>query len=753
MTSESLQSLDFPFRKGPIAFALILLTAFLAGTTWGEEEGAEERSPNQLIKENSPYLLQHAYNPVDWYPWGDEAFALARVTGKPIFLSVGYSTCHWCHVMERESFDNPEIAALMNEHFVNIKVDREERPDVDRVYMYYVEASTGRGGWPMNVWLTPDLNPIFGGTYFPPFTRSGRLGLPDVITHIAKLWEENREEIEDRSANDLNLLEQWLRQPTSGDLPAHTELLEKTYERISSSFDPQSGGFGPAPKFPRTSILTFLFHYYAWKGADHSEGKRALEMAILTLRKMAHGGIQDHLGGGFHRYSVDAQWHVPHFEKMLYDQAQLANAYLDAYQITRDELFADTVRSILQYVNRDLSHPDGGFYSAEDADSIAADGSGEEKEGAFYIWRREEIKGYLDPKEAEILSGHLGVEAIGNVAHESDPQGEFMGWNVLKVSQSIETVAERAQLSSEEATALFHLARDKLLEARGGRPRPFRDDKIITAWNGLMISAFARASRILRQPDYLRSAERAASFIEANLYLPEDDTLLRIFRNGPGSIRGFCQDYAYLIQGLLDFYESSLDFRWLQLAIKLQRSQDRQFHDPEGGGYFSDSGRDSSILIRLKEPFDGSEPAPNSVSALNLFRLAEMTGISSFRNAGQEILQTFSTTLADSPISMPLLVTAIDFLRAKSKQIILAGNAHDERTVQMLEEIFRHYLPNKIVLLADGGAGQEFLMRNLKAFEAIEPIGGLTTAYVCEDYLCKLPTSDLAVLADLLAQQ
>ena len=753
MTFESHQSRESPFRNGPAALASILLAAFLAGTTWCAGEGAEGRSPNRLIGENSPYLLQHAYNPVDWYPWGEEAFALARDTGKPIFLSVGYSTCHWCHVMERESFDNPTIADLMNRHFVNIKVDREERPDVDRVYMYFVEATTGRGGWPMNVWLTPDLTPIFGGTYFPPFSRSGRLGLPDVVTHIARLWEENREEIEVRSTEDLNRLQQLLSQPTSGVLPAHAELLAKAYERISSSFDPQSGGFSPAPKFPRTSVLTSLFHHYAWKGAHHSERQRALEMATVTLRKMAHGGIQDHLGGGFHRYSVDAHWHVPHFEKMLYDQAQLADAYLDAYQITRDELFADTVRGILRYVTRDLSHPEGGFYSAEDADSLAPDGSGEKKEGAFYIWRREEIKGHLDPKEEKILRGHFGVEAIGNVAHESDPQGEFIGWNVLKVTQSIDTLAERAQLSSEEATALLHLAKEKLLAARAARPRPFRDDKIITAWNGLMITAFARASRILRQPDYLQRAERAAAFIEKHLYLTEGNKLLRIYRNGPGSIPGFCQDYAYLIQGLLDLYESSLDFRWLDLAIKLQRSQDSQFLDPEQGGYFSDSGRDSSILIRLKEPFDGSEPAPNSVSALNLFRLAEMTGISSFRETGQGILMAFSATLTQSPLSMPLLVSASDFLRTKSKQIILAGNAHDERTVQMLEEIFRHYLPNKIVLLADGGAGQEFLMRNLKTFEAIEPIGGVTTAYVCEDYLCKLPTSDLAVLADLLAGQ
>ena len=730
---------------------LALLSTFTIAA--GSEEEASGRSPNRLFNQTSPYLLQHAYNPVDWYPWGEEAFSKARAEGKMIFLSIGYSTCHWCHVMERESFNDPEIASLMNEHLVSIKVDREERPDIDRVYMQFVQATTGSGGWPLNVWLTPDLKPVVGGTYFPPASMRGRPGFPDMVGRIAKMWKENRDELDAQSSEIIKYLETALNATDVERTELSPEILAGTFRQVSAAFDPEEGGFSPQPKFPRPVTLAFLFHYSDWKESASKEGKKAREMALFTLRKMARGGVHDHLGGGFHRYSVDRWWHVPHFEKMLYDQAQLANAYLDAYQITEDVLYAETATDILEYVIRDLSRPAGGFFSAEDADSIADAGGKEKREGAFYIWKKEEISKLLDEEEARVFNHRYGVESIGNVSRESDPHHEFIGYNVLIERASLYESAKHAGLPPERAAEVLASAKRKLLFARQKRHRPALDDKVITAWNGLMISAYARASQILREPKYLYRAERAAAFIESNLYRPESATLFRSYRVGPSDIPGFCQDYAFLIHGLLDLYESSLDFHWLDLAIKLQNSQDSQFLDQERGGYFADTGTDPSILLRLKDSYDGSEPSPNSIAALNLFRLAEMTGIASYNQNGERTLKAFSKTLSQAPFSMPQLVVAFDFFRDSTKQIIIAGDREDQQTLRMLQEVYRHYIPNKIILLADGGVGQKFLRKNLEIFESIAPIDGLTTAFVCENYVCQLPTNDLTVLAGLLVRR
>ncbi|HRJ70804.1 MAG TPA: thioredoxin domain-containing protein, partial [Terrimicrobiaceae bacterium] len=509
-------------------------------------------SLNRLAGEKSPYLLQHKDNPVDWRPWGPEAFAEAARTNKPVFLSIGYSTCHWCHVMAHESFENPDIAALMNEHFVNIKVDREERPDVDRLYMAFVQATTGGGGWPMSVWLTPGGEPFFGGTYFPPEDRYGRAGFPNILTQISRLWQEDRGRVESEGRRVTAALRESLQSAAAGNDPEGAEPLDRALASFTRSFDAEHGGFGGAPKFPRPSVINFLLRS-AMRGSG-DESIRAREMALATLRHMAAGGLRDHLGGGFHRYSVDAFWHVPHFEKMLYDQAQLAISYIEAWQLTQEAHYADIARETLEYVLRDMTHPAGGFFSAEDADSLLCHGGSEHAEGAFYVWSRSEIRDALGGN-AEEFCRHYGVEEAGNAPAGSDPQGEFTGKNILIVRGAGEsrTLAE---------------SRAKLLALRNERPRPHLDDKILTAWNGLMISAFARAGAAFGETRYLAAARRAADFLAT--HLTREGRLLRTWREGAGDIGGFAEDYACLIQGLLDLYEATFESRWLHWALDLQ---------------------------------------------------------------------------------------------------------------------------------------------------------------------------------------
>src|ERR1041385_2435146 len=471
---------------------------------------------NRLAREKSPYLLQHADNPVEWFPWGDEAFAKARAEKKPIFLSIGYSTCHWCHVMAHESFENEEVAAIMNREFVNIKVDREERPDVDRVYMTFVQATTGGGGWPMSVWLTPELKPFVGGTYFPPEDRWGQPGFTKVLERIAAAWKQDREKISEQGAKIIAALEQSVAGIVDPGERLGRKTLDAAYQQIARSYDAHEGGFSVAPKFPRPVTLNFLARVYARKPNSDS-GKHALEMNQFTLRKMAAGGMHDHLGGGFHRYSVDAYWHVPHFEKMLYDQAQLAIAYLEAFQITRDPLFESVARDVLDYVRRDMTAKDGGFFSAEDADSCVPDNPTKKAEGAFYVWDKKEIDSALGPV-AEVFNFHYAVKAEGNVPAGGDPHGEFTGKNILIELGSIAGTAKHFGKEEGEIRAILAKARETLFALRAKRPRPHLDDKIITAWNGLMISAFARAAQVLDDPDYLETAIRAATFLSKELY-------------------------------------------------------------------------------------------------------------------------------------------------------------------------------------------------------------------------------------------
>ena len=519
---------------------------------------------NRLAREKSPYLLQHAHNPVDWLPWGEEAFAKARQENKPIFLSIGYSTCHWCHVMAHESFESEEVAAIMNREFVNIKVDREERPDVDRVYMTFVQATTGGGGWPMSVWLTPELKPFVGGTYFPPEDRYGQPGFSKVLERIAAAWKQGHEKIAEQGTQIIAALAQ--AEASGGEA---TQLgaaaLDAAYQQIGRSYDAHEGGFGTAPKFPRPVTFNFLFRVYA-RAPESASGKHALEMNLFTLRKMAAGGMHDHLGGGFHRYSVDAFWHVPHFEKMLYDQAQLAVAYLEAFQITREPLFEEVARDILDYVRRDMTAKEGGFFSAEDADSeVPVAGAGDpghsaKAEGAFYVWTKKELDAALG-SSAGIFNYHYGVQPDGNVPPVADPHAEFTGKNILIELQTVAETAKHFKKEEAEVRELLAKSRATLLALRAKRPRPHLDDKIITAWNGLMISAFARGAQVLDDPGYLEAATRAATFVRTQLYDESRKILVRNFREGRSEVEGFADDYAFVIQGLLDLYEASFDVR------------------------------------------------------------------------------------------------------------------------------------------------------------------------------------------------
>src|SRR5436305_8651380 len=758
-----------------------------------EIQPAHPEHANRLAKEMSPYLLQHAHNPVDWYPWGEEAFAKARRENKPICLSIGYSTCHWCHVMAHESFENEETAAVMNREFVNIKVDREERPDVDRVYMTFVQATTGGGGWPMSVWLTPDLKPFVGGTYFPPVDRYGQPGFTKVLERIAAAWKQGHEKIADQGSKIVEALRESQTAPPESPAKIDHQALQTAYEQLSRSFDDKEGGFGTAPKFPRPVALNFLTRFYA-RDPKSESGKHALEMDLITLRKMAAGGMHDHLGGGFHRYSVDHYWHVPNFEKMLYDQAQLANAYLDALQITRDPhltpLVAPTgrdlgeedakrqvrvefeavVRDILDYVARDMTSKEGGFLSAEDADSpvpVAAvydrrtneseknESSDahraplQKSEGAFYVWTEKQVDSALGD-DSPVFKFHYGVQPHGNAPEGSDPQDEFRGKNILIERHTIAETAKHFKKSEDEIRQSLMRSREKLLTIRNKRPRPHLDDKIIAAWNGLMISACARGAQVLDEPRYLESATRAAKFLRANLYDAKSKLLFRNYRESRSDIEGFADDYAFVIQGLLDLYEASFDIEWLKFAIQLQETQDRLFFDDKNGGYFSNSGKDESVFLRMKDDNDGAEPAASSVAALNLLRLSQIRDDKQMAERTRKTIDAFATTLSHFPSAMPQMLVALDYSLSKPRQIVIAGKKDAPETKALLREVHRHFLPKTILVLADGAEGQKFLGEKNETIRAMSLVKGKPAAYVCENFTCKAPVTDEAHLGELL---
>ncbi len=709
---------------------------------------------NRLAQEKSPYLLQHAQNPVDWFPWGDEAFAKAQAEDKPIFLSVGYSTCHWCHVMEHESFESAAIAAFLNEHYVSIKVDREERPDVDQVYMTFVQATTGHGGWPMSVWLTPELRPFTGGTYFPPTDVPGRPGFITVLRRIAELWKSDRTQIEEKAGSLLAALREAETEVIASDADQwdSAKTVKLGLAQYARMFDSQQGGFGGAPKFPRPVNLQFLLKLAATKDPKSQDPDTARGMALYTLRKMAAGGMHDHLGGGFHRYSVDAEWHVPHFEKMLYDQAQLVQVYLAAYQISDDAMFANVARDILHYVGQDLTSPEGGFYSAEDADSLPKLDSLRRSEGAFYIWTDAEIREVLPPDRATEFCGIYGVEADGNVLPDSDPHGELAGENVLIQRLTPTEAAARFQRSLNEMEDRLNADRSALFDRRGLRPRPHLDDKILTAWNGLMIGAFARAAQVLNDPAYLIAAQRAADFIRTNLFDATSGELFRSYREGPSTIRGFAADYAFLIHGLLDLYETDFDLAWLRWARRLQDTIDLHFWDQTRGGYFSTSDHDPAILLRLKEDYDGAEPTPNSVAVLNLWRFGHIYHNDVMLSHARHAVEALASRLEAQPFAMPLLLVGATLLDTPPIHLILhSPSAGDPRLAALLAEAHRRYLPQLIVLqIADAESRDYFAPRhsvieNLPA-QAAEP-----TAYLCENFACQLPVTEPEELRKIIA--
>jgi hypothetical protein len=680
---------------------------------------------NRLAREKSPYLLQHAHNPVDWYAWGEEAFEKARREDKPIFLSIGYSTCHWCHVMERESFENEAIAELINRWFVPIKVDREERPDIDQIYMAYVQASTGGGGWPMSVWLTPELKPFVGGTYFPPDNRYGRAGFPVVLERIAEAWKTDRAKIVESSEAVMAQLQSRASSadPRGADQPIEASVLDSAFQIFRRAFDTKLGGFGGAPKFPRPSIHNFLLRY-----AHRTGNEEAREMVIETLLAMARGGMNDQLGGGFHRYSVDEYWFVPHFEKMLYDQAQLAISYLEAFQLTGDEKLAVAARRTLDYVARDMTSPEGAFYSAEDADSAPDVAHPKEKsEGAFYIWRFAEVREALGEDRAREFAHYLGIEEAGNV--RNDPHGEFGGRNILFEAHTPEGPAAVAM--REAAQTLF--------ERREKRPRPHLDDKILTSWNGLMISAFAKGAAILDHKPYAEAAGRAADFLLNTLRRP-DGFLLRRYRESEAAIDGMLDDYAFFAQGLLDLYEATFEFRYLAAALAITEKQRELFED-ESGGFFASAQPDAVALMRIKDDYDGAEPSGNSISLSNLLRLARITGRSDLERSARGIVAALRLRAAESPFGLPQFLAACEFDLAPSREIVIAGTAGGP----MLRRLWKSFDPNRILLYAAPEiAGWQ------PATASMTAAPNETAVFLCENFTCQAPAGNEADLGQLL---
>ncbi|KPJ59198.1 MAG: hypothetical protein AMJ46_12250 [Latescibacteria bacterium DG_63] len=705
---------------------------------------AEDRHTNRLVNEKSPYLLQHAHNPVDWYPWGEEAFSRARNEDKPVFLSVGYSTCHWCHVMEEESFSDPSMARIMNKHFVCIKVDREERPDVDRVYMSAVVAITGQGGWPLTVFLTPEKRPFFGGTYFPPEDRMGMSGLKTVLLSVTEAWTNRREHVLRSSETLLEIIQKKSGHTDARRLPLGEQVLRSAYEYFSENFDSRSGGFGQAPKFPSGHSLSFLLRYWKRTGS-----KQALDMVEKTLSAMARGGIYDHLGGGFHRYSTDQEWHVPHFEKMLYDQAVLSRAYLEAYQVTKNSEYARTAGEVLDYVLRDMTGSDGGFYSAEDADSaVSAREPEKSKEGAFYVWSKSEIIEALGEEDAETVSFHFSVEAEGNVVH--DPHGQFGGKNILHEVHTIEETAERFRTSHSQMAAVLKRAKERLFSVRSERPRPHLDDKVLVDWNGLMIAGLAFGSRVLEEHRYLEAAQDAADFVLEHL-LRKDGRLLHTYRDGQARVLGTIEDYAFFVFGLFELYEASFDLRYLEEAKRLTREMLRLFWDEDGGGFFFTASDAEPLPVRQKEVHDGAFPSGNSVATLDLLLLGRLTAEKGFEEKAKTLVETFSDDITRAPSAFTQLLSSLDFSLGPSKEIVIVGEKEDQGTRDLLTSVHRRFLPNKVVaVLPPSGEERERVIDLIQFLKNYHLINDQATVYVCQDYACQLPTTSRTKLEFLL---
>lgn len=689
---------------------------------------------NRLQSEKSPYLLQHAENPVDWYPWGEEAFAAAKSQNKPIFLSIGYSTCHWCHVMEHESFEDSSTAEVMNKNFINIKVDREERPDVDHLYMTTVQLLTGGGGWPMSVWLTPNLKPFYGGTYFPPDEKYGRPGFKSLLNEIAGIWEKDRNRV-DASAEQITTAVKEAMQAGSAIQSMEldrTDLLRRAFTHLEQAYDRTRGGFGKAPKFPMPGYMNFLLYYYG-----ETKNQAALEMATQTMRKIIQGGITDQLGGGFARYSTDENWLVPHFEKMLYDNAQLISVMVTLFQATGDPFFASAIRNAADYVLRDLKNKEGGFFSAEDADS-------EGKEGAFYVWTLAELKKHLSGEMAEAFIYRWGVSAHGNF---SDPHTGDVGMNILYQAHSIEETAKQINMSKDETEKLLIEAQKKLFEVRSRRIRPHLDDKIISEWNGLMISALARAGATLGESAYLEAAGRAAQFLRDYLYDESNKILFRRWREGERKIPGFLTDYAFVVQALIDLFEANGHPDWLEWAAELHEKMIENFWEEKGG--FSMS-RSSDLLFSIKEDSDNVIPSGNSVAAMNSIRLGRLYGRTDWVTQAEQTIKAFSPTLKVHPPALLNLLTALIVLEKDPPQIVIAGPRGRADTNLLLEAAHRVFRPGKTVVIAAPGQIQDRLAKINPAFKSMRPVDENAAAYVCENFSCQKPVTKVEELKECL---
>jgi uncharacterized protein YyaL (SSP411 family) len=693
----------------------------------------EDGSPkftNRLFLESSPYLRQHAHNPVNWYPWGDEAFETARRLGRPVLLSVGYSTCHWCHVMEEESFEDLEIARFLNEHYVAIKVDREERPDIDAVYMAAVQALTGGGGWPMTVWLTPEREPFYGGTYFPARDgdRGVETGFLTLVRALREAYDSQPENVSKNAATFVRAIGEQLA-PAAGEALPGVEVLRKAAAYYEDQFDPAAGGTRGAPKFPSGLSPRFLLRYHRRTGES-----RFLDMAAQTLAKMARGGIYDQVGGGFHRYATDAKWLVPHFEKMLYDNALLAVAYLETFQATGREEFAHVARDILRYVERDMTSPEGAFYSATDADSL--DPEGRRGEGWYFTWAPEEIDAALTPDEAALVKAHYGVA----------PEGNFEGRNILHVAQELPALAAALDLEEAEAQRLLARAREKLYQARRLRPAPLRDEKILTSWNGLMMSAHAFAALVLGEPAYAQRAERAADFLLN--HLRAQGRLMRSFKDGQARHNGYLDDYAFLTAALIDLYEATGNIRWLREAIALDKILAEHYEDQQSGGFFLTSNDHEALLAREKPNYDGAEPSGNSVAVLNLLRLYELTTQETYRERAERALRAFEPILSRSPAALSEMLLALDWHLDTPKEIMIVAPDSRERAVPLLAVLRTVFLPNRVLaVVSEADAGDAEQTSVIPLLEAKRALGGRPTAYVCEKRVCELPATDPAVLA------
>jgi uncharacterized protein len=691
------------------------------------------RQVNRLINEKSPYLLQHAYNPVDWHPWGAVAFEKAQSENKPIFLSIGYSTCHWCHVMEKESFEDHDVARMLNDTFISIKVDREERPDLDNIYMAVCQMMTGSGGWPLTIIMTPDKKPLFAGTYIPKETRFGRLGLMELIPRVREIWADKQDELS-TSADKVVVAIQQMSMGSIGVELGESDL-RAAYDQLKQNFDNEYGGFGSAPKFPNAPNLLFLLRY--WKRTGN---KNALHMVEKTLTAMQRGGIFDHIGLGFHRYSTDAIWQVPHFEKMLYDQALLSMVYTEAYQATGKHEYGNTARDIFSYVVRDMTSPTGGFYSAEDADS-------EGEEGKYYLWTEAEISSALSKEEVELITKVYDIEVAGNFIDQISWQRT--GNNILHQNRPLKGIADDLGISESKLIESLDIARQKLFTARQKRVHPLRDDKILTDWNGLMISALAKGAQVFDNPEYTNAAVRATDFILKTLRTPEG-RLIHRYRDGQVALPAYVDDYTFFVCGLIDLYETTFDASYLRTALDLNMDILKHFWDEDRGGFYFTSDDGENLIVRKKEIYDGAIPSGNSVAMMNLLRLGRITASSDLEDKAKIIGRSFSSNVKQAPSAYTQLMMAVDFGTGQSYEVVIAGNSQSEDTRSIVMALRSHFIPNMVVILRPIEQNSPDIINLAKYTKDQINIDGKATAYVCKNGSCNAPTTDLNKILELV---